>query len=1349
MNRVKKIIISTIIGLISILGFYTTTNAYNYKVGESVGVSYEDYENNGDIYCVEKGQALRTYNSYKVISKINIEGKKSTDHAGKTRTSWHNAKLAYILSQNNGSNKDTGPVANSVWNYMSTWLQKVGKNHAGLYKGFSNGVAGSATSLDAKATNYANNLKDTTKITDNTKKSKIKVVAYEKDGKSYMRVGPFNWTFSGEMKKVTVYDQDEKSISGILYSSFKGKNEYWYKASEIKSGTNFYISIPANAGVYKVIKIKGESKATVKGVNIWFLESTEGYKQNLIIRDYYDAPADVETTFNYDILMQGNLKVIKVDKNNQTVKLKGVGFNIQYKNSGKYVYQDANGNISYVDKSKATEFVTDDKGEILIKNLLVGTYVAYETKNPNQGYEIAEDGKEKGVVIDKTNELIVENKQTYVKLSGYVWVDKVDGKTSERNDLYKTSSELLPDTKDVLFNGITVRLKDRTTGETVKETVTSKLDRYKDSANDGNGEYLFTDVLIEKLKDYYVEFEYDGLTYTNVIPKIDTNPGSKSAESEEERDNFNKNFSVVEGKTRNTGFTRDANGNEKHTLSYNISETGHEATLINNGQYTITANTDVANYMIKDHFTDGQEEIQYINLGLYEREQPDIALVKDLQNVRLTINGYEHTYTYAQRFANAGEYGDGFNIGVKFGSKYGNMSYSRPVYKADYEYENEKDRDKELKAYVTYQLTIRNQSSNLTAQINSILDYYDNKYKIVSAGTKLDEKGNTIGDIAYLDEQGKLIGNITDTDYNESYKKSIISHTMRIEAQKEDTIYIQFALNREAVINILNDKENLNNVAEINSYSIYDGDKIYAGIDIDSNPGNCVPGDTKTYEDDTDSSPALKLEVADAREMAGKVFLDSTSGELKTGEVRQGSGIYEDGEQGIEGVDITLTENTGSGKVYTAKTDANGDFLISGYIPGEYTLTYTWGDQTYTVQNYKGTIYNSARDQNNKTWYKEDVDTRYTDAIDNYETRKQIDAEITTGNVTKMDSTTPTMEIGVEYETTYTASMGDRYTYRIENVDFGIVERARQVLDISKDVTGIKITLANGETIIDAKVVDGKLEGDAIKGLTYGPPSATSNGLVWAQIDTELIQGATVQIEYTIKVENNSEVDYDSENYYKYGIKEGNVIQMKPEGVYDYLDSQMTLDETKDNGNWKVVSKEEYNQKYASPTIIENYFSDGKTIVTKEDGTEVETYRWETSNVSYQNLFTEWATEITEQRTIRDIKTENKTILRNANLEKELQPGEKNSVNLYTLKLLADTDGIDLDNDAEITEIRRVQQTGRIPDVATSCIYDRGETVTVTQPTGDNQNYVLPIVIGATALITLGVGVIFIKKKVM
>ena len=79
--------------------------------------------------------------------------------------------------------------------------------------------------------------------------------------------------------------------------------------------------------------------------------------------------------------------------------------------------------------------------------------------------------------------------------------------------------------------------------------------------------------------------------------------------------------------------------------------------------------------------------------------------------------------------------------------------------------------------------------------------------------------------------------------------------------------------------------------------------------------------------------------------MTGKVFLDSTSNELKTGEVRQGDGMYTDGEKGIEYVKVTLKENIENGTVYETTTNGKGDFKIEGYIPGDYTLTYTWGDK--------------------------------------------------------------------------------------------------------------------------------------------------------------------------------------------------------------------------------------------------------------------------------------------------------------------------------------------------------------------------------------------------------------------
>ena len=1272
MGKLKKIAFGIAVILFAILGFATNSDAYH--VGQKVTLTSNQYLNSSNIFCMEHGQSISSVMNYTVISNVRIEGTKSTDHTGKTIDHWDNAKLAYILSQNNGSVKWTGPVANAIWNFGYTWMRDVGQYHAGLYLGFAGSKKGDYSSwVDQGANDYANSIANGTNITDNTNKDNIQVVAYQKDGKAYMRIGPFNWTFGGTITDINVYDQDSNPISEKLFSSFSGSTENFFDASGIKSGTDFYISVPLDGTITKVTKITGNMQIKLKGVNIWFLEATNGYLQNMLIREPYETTDNVEINFDYDIPTTGRLRIIKVNKDNHEFKLPGVGFYIMNQDMGKYIKQDENGNISYVDtKEEATEFITDENGEIYIENLLVGEYVAYETQNPNYGYEFLTDGQVTEIIADETTEFMIENKQIYVKLSGYVWVDKISGKLSTRNDLYHDSDY---DDGDILLDGITVRLKDRTTGETIMEATTA----------DG-GEYLFMDVLIEKLQDYYIEFEYDGLTYTNVMPNIDKDNGSKSAENAEVRDRFNKNFSTVEGgSSEDTGITLDENGNKVHDLSYNLDKNEHKSTLINNGQFLITGNTDETGYSIWDHFTYGMEEIKYINQGLYERSQPDMALIKDLENVRVAVNGYQHVYDYSQRFLNQGEYGDGFNVGVKFGQKYGSMSYTRAIYKADYEYIDEADNSKELKVFVTYRIALRNETTDLVNKINSIIDYYDANYTLLRAGTALDENGNITGE--------ELTH--TETAYNDEYSKTVINTNITLDPQSTKDVYV-------------------------NSYSVFDTNgNVYAGIDKDSNPANSTPGDKTTYQDDTDSAPGFKLEVADSRTLSGKVFLDSTTGELMTGEIRQGSGAYEEGELGIEGVEITLTENTGSGKVYNATTDSNGDFLITDYIPGDYTLTYTWGNETYTVQNYKGTVYDSTRDQTNKQWFKENVEERKTDAIDDYNLRQQIDEELkhitssTETTIDKMNSTTPTMGIGVEYESVYTASSGDRYTYEINNVDFGIVERARQKLGMTKRVKTAKVTLANGQVIIDATIDEnGNITGEKDH-LTHMGPSETAvpaNGYVRIELDNELIQGAILEVGYEVKATNLSEMDYLSENYYKYGIIEGDVVTITPTAVIDYLDRDWAFDET-NNPDWQIKSLDEI-----------------KDLVAE---------------VVYNN----------ENSTINA-----KTILYTEKLKQyNLKPTEAASVDLLVSRMLATSDEISIDNE---TEVAVLDKTGGAKPDETPGNYIPGsghteiddnmaETVLVTPATGENLNIIIPIVVGVTALVILGVGIFLIKKRAL
>ena len=316
MKNLKRLGLSLIIGLITIFGINTISNASlfdDYPVGrDDFGVSYNTYINSKNIYCVEKGQALSNFqfNYFKVVSQVRIEGDTSTDHTGKQVKSPANVEMLNILTKDNGSVKEEGPVAQGIWRYMPTWMKFVGRQHAGLRKFNVIGSQDPANSLGNS------NKTQSTEIKDNTNKDKIKVVSYEKDGTQYMRVGPFNWSFSGKIKNVTVKDQNGKSISGILFSSFNGKNETWFNVGNIKSGKDFYISIPANKGVSKITQISATQEIDTKAVNICFLEAADGSNQNLIMIETSKGKGEGNVDFDYNISILGNLKVIKVNDNN-------------------------------------------------------------------------------------------------------------------------------------------------------------------------------------------------------------------------------------------------------------------------------------------------------------------------------------------------------------------------------------------------------------------------------------------------------------------------------------------------------------------------------------------------------------------------------------------------------------------------------------------------------------------------------------------------------------------------------------------------------------------------------------------------------------------------------------------------------------------------------------------------------------------------------------------------------------------------------------------------------------------------------------------------------------------------
>lgn len=1297
--------------------------------------------------------------------------------------------MGYILRAN--VSKDTKQKA--IWWYFNTWMDKVGNEYKHIGMKFVNNENEGEQALNREAEQYAKNYvdgQDEASIEDLTDKENIKVTQVG----DQIRIGPFKWKYNGKLVRANVRDQDGKRIDNVTFVKSKGGEFVTIAMEDIPSNGNkgFYIQIPADSGVTRITEIRTKVELDVTASTIYFLRSDDADWQNLIYIENEPDTDDMELNIPYDITLTGNLKIKKVNAQNQSIALPNVGFRIYNVKLGQYVYQDASGNISY--NSTGTEFKTDANGEISIKGLILGDYLAYETTNPNYGYEFNEEGIE--ITVDSQDSLadIIPNPQVYVKLSGYVYLDVQSAKQAYRNNLYRSDTM---DDEDQLLNGVQVRLVDRRTGNTVTNDNGTPFIATTREINLGDSilrYYQFVDVRIEDLSNYYIEFTYDGLTYQSVTPLTSSQfndesmrrIGSVSAEDATVRDNFNKDFSSIEGTGSETGITLNESGQKVHDLSYSVED--RKATLRNEGlpigQYPITATTDATGYSIIGDFTYGDEEIPYINLGIYEREQPDLHIVKDMYSAKLEINGYNHIYQYANRLANKGEYmGDGFNVGVQFGSEYGTGAYSRPIYKADAEYTNPNDPSRELKVYVTYAINVVNQATDLTTRVNSIVDYFDSRYTFVSAGTGIDDGTATVTGTENVSCEPI-------ERYSDKYSKLTINTSTMVNPSKEgEMIYVQFELGREAVVDILNDTANLDNIAEITSYSSFKDGKVYAGVDVDSNPGNTVPEDNTTHEDDTDMSPSLKLVVADARELAGAVFEDKAgSDQLMTGSVRQGNGQYDESEPGIPGVEVTFKENketdamtyktttvsadgaytfnytyqdaSGNSFEHNAGEDlpagttvivtpepasestegavqmSTGDFFIEDYIPGDYTLTYTWGDETYTVQNYKGTVYDKARyDQNvaNKEWYKTDEATRWTDAVDDYELRQKIDAELQTitnstqTTIDKMNSSTPTMGIGVEKDAT-TSSGLDELVYRISNVDFGIIERARQDIALNKRVTAMRVTLANGRALVDITVgEDGTLTGTT-SNVMYLPSSpSVPQGIIRLEMDDELMGGASLEIQYTITATNNSEVDYVDENFYKFGIvpeNNANILTITPSGIVDYLDVDWEFD-TAQNPDWVSIT-----------------------------------------DINDERL--DLATEVRESQEISN----RKIIYTDALSAYNLDPltTKSASVQLNVSKLMTSSEDIELDNETEIVKVGKTggghlynpPTTESGPDVpATPGNYipgtgpqveyddDMAERVIITSNTGANLNFILPISIVISAFVIIGVGVIFIKKKVL
>lgn len=712
-----------------------------------------------------------------------------------------------------------------------------------------------------------------------------------------------------------------------------------------------------------------------------------------------------------------------------------------------------------------------------------------------------------------------------------------------------------------------------------------------------------------------------------------------------------------------------------------------------------------------------------------------------------------------------------WNGGVKFQKNDGSY-YERAIYKADYEYiDNEKkgENSREITVYLTYKITLKNEGV-YTARINSIVDYYDSNYEYVTSGYEIDENGDAISDtIGASGPENAENGFKKHTIYpnrdtiNPGEK---LTFYVKFKMNKDAVINVMNAGSTKNNVAEINSYTTYDD--DETPIAVYDVDSVLNS----AKPGEIETYEDDT--DAARSLKLVFKEAREISGTAFVDNTGKNSDTIYTNQERRGNGIYNANEdQVIKDVKVQLIDLS-TGQVaqlydddkniyYNAetKTDENGNYNFKGFKAGDYQIQFTWGKgyDNHKVQYYKATIYNANRytktmsdpywyrgndfyDSNNgdtATW---DDDTnswtiRYNDALDDHSTRTKIDNEmaaITTNIVeneinkayngtsekiktTTMTSTTPKISYSVEYDTnvTYGYQQGndqatDRVTFGTLNIDFGIAERPKQELDLTKRITGYNITLSNGQTLVNAKVDEnGKISGTYPYTIDQAPTRQqnkgryidTYNGLIKTEMDNELIEGAKLETVYTIRVTNIGEKDYTTWNYYDFGIQdENNVVTVDTTELTDYVDGRLQVLDDK----WKITDEQHLKDVNASI----------KTTATLK---ELKPY-------------------LTEK------------------LSKALKPTESNTVTLTTSKLLTSTEDNEFNNTSEITQTKKPNGDVKGTPVHVTWNSDSSynfnkassQTVTILPSTGENKDYTTPILVAIIAITTLGIGILLIIK---
>ena len=890
-----------------------------------------------------------------------------------------------------------------------------------------------------------------------------------------------------------------------------------------------------------------------------------------------------------------------------------------------------------------------------------------------------------------------------VSIKGYVWIDVQRTKQHDWDSLYNGD--------EARVEGVTVNLVNKASKKVIATVKTNS-----------NGEYIFDKPFYEdELKDYYVEFNYSGTQYKNYIPVAFNSTNANEIVANGSRALVNE-MPTADDKVN--GIATTYPGTQKENI------------------YGLGGN------LYNKLYNDNTKTLENINLGIRQLHTPQYDITENLAYVKLTIKGYTYNYIYGGV--------DGPNRinapKVSFQKKNDIAGYTRAIYPSDIVY-NPEDATQKLKVSVIYRIDIKNTENQDVED-----QYREKKLHITNIVNNFDTSRYDLNDNNW--EANGNTATIKPNYLKEKYGNGI-------EKNQTATSFIEFSVKEAAIKDILKHPEGIiedfpTKVTSVGYHEYTRNDYSWKN-DLIKEQTHTTPYDQRSSE-----APYLIFKLGEQRTLTGTVFEDTVV--TNNGE-KLGNGTFENNNENVVGnVKVELLDveegktlaNLPVSHLYNIKdatdgtkdaditeamviTDNKGNYTLSGLVPGYYFIRFTYGDGTQKIydvngnevstvlsKDYKSTIVTSEAARNalgftdnqyKEVWYKHLEGMNYSVAVDDLDTRKIANTTNTAEKSVNVVAGTAKVSITIENtenDNSTNIEVKDNQQIEVPNkskfegFNLGIIRQPNQEAKLEKVVSNMKLTNAQNNIVFDGNPQTAKMQG--VSDLDNDKNNGGS-AYVRAEIKEENIYGSTLELKYAIKVTNISDVNYYSDNYYKFGDKTNAYeVTLKIEEVTDYLDEALKYEPDE---------------------------SDATRITLTPDS--IEETEGDKTTKKYLVKITDWKTLYTEN-----------------NKERKAQKDTSDAVTLGTQRYLSSEESdMEFVNEAEITKLANQtdpddnsqDKAEKLVRTAPVEVHTNGKVkavVTITPPTGlDRITIILYAVAGAVTLAILSAGVVIIKKKVL